>query len=973
MAGISQEISGKDVLPVLARNAALYGYDRGKETEYLVLLDRYVHQARELQSLSDASGVIRVTGCQDAARLVQILGYRFDHDCDEKDNFLVTENAERAFVTVDSGFPLTNLEESLHKAEPFTYNFGSTRVPVFFHESDWTAVTTWKQQAGDDLLDTLLHDQNLDRLYASFAKCNEETRLALKQSPGLRKLMPLAAVMDLYGSQLNIRSGRVVVPGGAEKAWEEIVGANVRSPGEFVLRLLSKDDGWIAAYYDVLAQVSQSQQAHLTVGGRLKRFYNDYRSASPHTSASKGVFPKNGNLLILFTSLRWTPEDDLEIPGGLEAWEEILSEKAKTKEMRELMKRTHGWETSGRLLETLVSASALETESGPVQIFLTLSAINAGRSPDHQLSAATEKLIADRLNRFNQWFPIFAEFPALDDTSIAMFLKSADRVDGISNPVLRANALGAFQAEVGLWQIFARQGQIPDGKLNSSWQATVQPFAAVSTSTQLFEAARSSLQSTLVAASGNPNLSQAEVIELLAGPVQNDPDGQHVREDLAQRIRTVLDDQRLVSLDTLFALFDGITDMARGASSGTNLLPLAEELREFEMPRPIFTGTEKSSWAPPVYTTRHTELQIRTDLAKILRSPPSPAQLEAARGQLAPFLRDTLVGLNYAYYEPPGAEVLHNNPLFVRSHDFSSMSVQGEEKIWGEPRLIGVGATAGGGAYLMGSLADLPYALASTEGDFIAPKNVQALIWREVVPDLLVDAVLPRWWTVNRTELHAVALYQRSGEELLNAAAGDPDLRAKVLEILSDRMNPDRLEQAEQALQTPAGAAALVAQSMPTETYYLAVEFRKRYPDATMHWGNAGKELERLSRQEPADTRPDRLSADFGVPHPALTFSYSRALLNMKPPCAYGGNANRLLAESWESNNLYWARLADEMGYSPVMLNVLVPTLTRRMISNIFASNIDDWPALRRAMQETGDEFRQGKIPIRATTIIARQ
>src|SRR6202008_3024821 len=149
----------------------------------------------------------------------------------------------------------------------------------------------------------------------------------------------------------------------------------------------------------------------------------------------------------------------------------------------------------------------------------------------------------------------------------------------------------------------------------------------------------------------------------------------------------------------------------------------------------------------------------------------SKAQLEAARGQLAPFLRDTLVGLNYAYYEPPGAEVLHHNPLFVRSHDFSSISVLGLRETWGQPVLIGVGATAGGGAYLMGSLADLPYALASTEQDFIAPRNVQALIWRETVPDLLVDAVLPRWWTVSRSEMHAAALYQRAGEELLTESA----------------------------------------------------------------------------------------------------------------------------------------------------------------------------------------------------------
>jgi hypothetical protein len=74
------------------------------------------------------------------------------------------------------------------------------------------------------------------------------------------------------------------------------------------------------------------------------------------------------------------------------------------------------------------------------------------------------------------------------------------------------------------------------------------------------------------------------------------------------------------------------------------------------------------------------------------------------------------------------------------------------------------------------------------------------------------------------------------------------------------------------------------------------------------------------------------------------------------------GTHGSIFAESWESNNLYWARLANEMGYSPVELNLLVPELTRNMVANIFASNIEDWPALLRAMQETGNELRQGKI-----------
>src|SRR5580704_12478797 len=72
-----------------------------------------------------------------------------------------------------------------------------------------------------------------------------------------------------------------------------------------------------------------------------------------------------------------------------------------------------------------------------------------------------------------------------------------------------------------------------------------------------------------------------------------------------------------------------------------------------------------------------------------------------------------------------------------------------------------------------------------------------------------------------------------------------------------------------------------------------------------------------------------------GAPHPALAQTYARELLNVKPFPAIMGYSSRLMAESWESNNLYWARLTDELGYSPVMLNRLVPELTHRMIEKI--------------------------------------
>jgi hypothetical protein len=974
MAGISPEASPQDVLPLLARNVSLLGYTGGSETEYLVLLRRYMQFARDLRKLTDPQDTIHVDSCPDADRLMAILGYQFKGICGEKDAYLVTANAERAFLTVDSAFPLTRLEESMQNHTPFAYSFPASQVPALFREQDWVAASVWRHKGEAALVDVLLHDVELDRLYWALSKEDGETLAVLHRSRGLSSLMPIAAALEFYGSQISVRSGHIQVPGGphADAAWEQLVGASPRSPGEFVVRLCERDDGWLAAFFDAISRVSREQQQRLSEGQRLRQLYDVYRRAGTGQNAMRGVFPRNGDLVVLLDGVRWQPDGAPYIPGSLGVWKEILSQDSVPKLMRDWVRNAHRWDSPEQLLMTLVACSNFPSESGPMQLYLTLSAIDRGRAPQDRLADGTVRLMAAKFSRYHSWYLAFSEFSALNDTSVTQFLQAADAVTAVAAPALRSNALGALQANIGLWEILARQQEIPETAMNTSWQAIVQPFIGVSSSAQLFDATRGSLQSMLKAAGGNPNLSQDQIIDLLAGPAQLTDAGRSAHDAIADRMRTVLNDQRLVSLDTLFGLYDGLDQLAHGAAVKDQLIPLAGELREFEMPRAIFTAGEKAEWAPEIYTSRHGELQVRTDLTRVIRSASSPAQLEAARADLTPFLRDTLVGLNYAYYEPPGAQILHNNPLYVRSHDFGAGSITGYNQIWDPPSLVGIGVTAGGGAYLIGSLADLPLALASAEDNFIAPEHAGALMWEGAAPALLVDAVQPRWWSISPTELHAAALYQRTGEELLLAAPGNPELRDRISDILADVMAPRRLEATERALADSADTAALMPRIMPAEEFYLAAQYRRLYPADAPASGPVGRELDGVAHSNPADVSAERLSRDFGVPHPTLEQTSACAILNVKPLPAYSGEVFALVGESWQSSNLYWARLADEMGYSPASLNVLVPELSRRMIAKIFATDLDDWPAILRAMEQTGDEFRQGGIRIASSTTISQ-
>src|SRR6202521_1238637 len=243
MAGISQKITTEEVLPLLSRNVFTQGFEASsRPTEFLILLRRYVVQARELRDLAANSDmVISVSNCDDARPLLRILGYRARANCGDPATSLQTEDPERAFLAVDSGFPLPDLEQTLQGGRPFEYRFSSSVVPVLFAESDWTMASPKNfKENSRDLLDTILSDAAVARLYWALSRLDPETDKALNQSIGLAKLLPYAAVLDFYGRGLCISGGRVVVPGGpkAEAAWRDLVGASPASPAAFVSRLL---------------------------------------------------------------------------------------------------------------------------------------------------------------------------------------------------------------------------------------------------------------------------------------------------------------------------------------------------------------------------------------------------------------------------------------------------------------------------------------------------------------------------------------------------------------------------------------------------------------------------------------------------------------------------------------------------------------------------------------------------------------
>src|SRR5262249_8502508 len=144
MAAISSDLTPDEVLGALARNVVTNGYqastsnDALEQTEYLKLVHRYISQSRELDKLAGLEKVIKVENCESeaAGELLKILGYRMRGGCGSE-VVLETLNASRAFLTTDSGFPLSELEQALRTNRPFTYDYHPATVTALYGPDYW--------------------------------------------------------------------------------------------------------------------------------------------------------------------------------------------------------------------------------------------------------------------------------------------------------------------------------------------------------------------------------------------------------------------------------------------------------------------------------------------------------------------------------------------------------------------------------------------------------------------------------------------------------------------------------------------------------------------------------------------------------------------------------------------------------------------------------------------------------------------
>jgi hypothetical protein len=959
MAAISSDAQADDLLPALARNVVTNGFQAAhsnealEQTEYLKLVHRYISQARELATLAGASKVIRIENCDssNAGELLRILGFRMRGGCGSE-VVLETVNATRAFLTTDSGFPVPALEQALRTNRPFTYDYHPARVPVLFGADYWLSA---KEKETSGFLDVLLSDPALCRLYLGMSKLDRETAEEVRKNIPMPRLKAYAHVLDFFGGMFEIRDGKALVPGAPRTvaAWTELAGAPPDQGAAFFEKLIAKDDGWLASYFDALARINGPVRDYLTEPARMQRFYMAIRGKVTSPGPARPVFRANADMMLLTTRLWIEPNGRPHVPGNLQVWKDLFGSHPQGKYDAKLTRAAGAWKESDDVLEALFGLSRKAVENEPLKIFMALSDLDRYRSKP--LTPETVDLLARNYHIYGSQYSVFNEAASVSDKSIAQFMDTADEITRIKDPTLRADTLGMMQSLVGLWQIFSRSGSLPAAKADETFAAVLGPFSAVRDNRMLFDAGHGGVSLLLSATGSKPAAApQARLLDLLAGAA--DPSDVESHTQLVQDMMRILEAQHIIPLDDLFDLSIHLDKLARGEKVNTALINrIATRIADIPLGRASLSPVEKNALSFGYWTDKHVDAERKLNL-RVTVEKASGEKLRDVRGLLAPFLRDTLVAYNYAHYAPPGAQVLYTNPLFVRSHDF--LGVQGTNHMWRTTEVYGSGWPSNGGGRLVGSLAGLPYALAEAEQNFLVPEQTQALIWGDLVPQMIVSAVIPRWWNVTPSQLHWVALHGRYGESLLAESALDPTLRQEALGILGAQAAPVRVGQVAMLLEAGDVQAAL-NRVTPSELFVLASRMEaKMGANAQREPSPLLAEIRRLAAQSPQQINYAAISAAFGTPKPTLANSYRPELLNLRTFPTLMGYSSRILAESWESNTLYWAELADETNVQPSQLNVRIPEWTEKLVERIFASHLEDWPAVLRSLRAVGDEVR---------------
>lgn len=782
-AGLPASLPAVRLLPALARRDT----SMPAGTPESLRASEYLRWLGELQSRVRATGSVRDLVFRLGARrernavgdVVEWLGFRLSTG---NGTYAISERAEPESLRRQSfascvGVSPDVLTTALRRQEPARLWPDDETAPSPVPVSVWLSLPAFAKRDANDLFAAIAGDRRALLMYHGFMGLDDETLAGIVADPQLLRALyeDRAAPFAAFGHALKIRGGVLAVPGGdAQRGrWATLVERDPAGAGDFVARLLGRDDGVLADFFSTLHALPESTQAAVVGGADFGALYEVFKNASSTWKIQDNPFSRPASdpgFVLLMLLGDGTPPD--AGPGWRRVWQAAFEERSPDLTQSDLTRHF----ARGERANLAWLLSAITTDASTLDRRLQVARF--ARRVFGSNADAGHAAVA--LGGFQRFSVLLLELERAGVRSPATFARAAARARRLSDtePQRGALTMVSWQAAVAIVAALATSGAVPaesvnalfdelsalptgrdglwDGALARFVRDRILPFTGAPPPAGVTRALEDQLLEALARTRGLTDTTFTwEGLEYRTS----------VTEARAARSQAIAHAQSRLSLDDLLALVTAAESL-RGARTAAQVRAAMAPLDGIEKRLPVEVPWLFDTDERPLKPVSFIERQLR-DTRRITKDGDAGRARRAADRMvwLVDLLTaDTLGAVIYAARFGVGLQTPSLIAGVWRRHEFGMRVPEGAadpDLAWRAPR---IGALPDGGWHMRGALIGLDLALGEswlrrlTGGPAPAPTRMadpdQQVLFRSqalltISPPVKLAAPMPLGSTLN--------------------------------------------------------------------------------------------------------------------------------------------------------------------------------------------------------------------------------
>lgn len=612
------------------------------------------------------------------------------------------------------------VQEALKAGKPYDLEITDEWAPVYPSERLWREAFYANESEPGGIAMAMLRQPKMARLYVGISYLDRKAASELLSAVSVTTLAQrYADLVYNYAAALAIQDGHAVVPGGhnAEAIWASLAGASPTQPAAFFSSLLQQNNGKLLAFFFSLSQLDLQHQEFFTANqSRTSQFYKLFAESEQS---------RHGSSALAYDSpfaqfLRFVPLDSnghVDFPGAPEIWTVAKGHSLADAQMAKMMKKVSKAaapdledELLLRLAQTRYKDSAIHHTE--LENFLAVARIDLHRVKP--LDEPSALLLAQNYIDFSSVYPYLTEITGLSYSDYLQFFNAMERVK--LHPVLDANLqLGQFHSLVEWICLLRNRHVINDGEAAKLFKYVSDQFNSADSPSSYTVASLESARAILeYCKPPDKSASADEKIRACLLGFNIKPGSRRAIE-----FQSVLQLQKIPTLESLFAMFDGLARIkTQGGAALNDIQKSAQTLPAVDLPKGTRTDS-KDKESIIRYEPAPAQKVVVELTQKLSKKKNNPKDIEKISqellGELQPQVALALAGQVYSYFLRPSDLVVSEDPLLLRKHHYFGFdSDNGRKQLFTESNFHST--SEGAGSYFLGGFAQFALSAGKAAG-----------------------------------------------------------------------------------------------------------------------------------------------------------------------------------------------------------------------------------------------------------------